>query len=163
MIHDSMGVAVEVSISGANKNDISDIENDTDFSSPAEVNVARCRVPSMPLETLNAQFAGTQRNAAAIALDAVVPIIAAFINEVPPMRRPSADTSAENEDAHTHAPWLVETLAAQFYGPPRHDITTADRALAPHNTAFIGVASTSRLNASTPVAVSTDFAQSAAD
>ena len=39
---DSMGVAVEVSIPGANENDISDIEND-DFPTPAEVNASLYR------------------------------------------------------------------------------------------------------------------------
>jgi hypothetical protein len=47
---DSMGVTVEVSIPGANENGISDIENDSDFPFPAEINVARSRSPSRPLE-----------------------------------------------------------------------------------------------------------------
>ena len=69
-----MGVAVGVSIPGANEIDISDIEND-DFPSPAEVNAALYRTPSMPLDALNAQFAGTQRNAAATPIDAVASTI----------------------------------------------------------------------------------------
>ena len=70
---DSMGVAVEVSIPGANENDILDIENDSDFPSPAEINVARSRPPSRPLEAYEAQLAGTPRTAATIAFDAVHP------------------------------------------------------------------------------------------
>ncbi len=65
---DSMGVAVEISIPGANENDILDIENDSDFPSPAEINVARFRPPSRPLEAYEAQLAGTPLSAGTIAL-----------------------------------------------------------------------------------------------
>ena len=82
----SMGVAVEVSIPGANDNDISNIENDSDFPAPVKINVARSRAPHNTLEVYEAQLAGTPRSAATIAFDAVVPDFAASINEVPPLR-----------------------------------------------------------------------------
>ncbi len=77
---DFMGVAVEVSIPGANDNDISDIKNDSDFPSPVEINAARSRAPSRPLEAYEAQLAGTPRSAATISFDAVAPDFAASIN-----------------------------------------------------------------------------------
>ena len=107
---DSTGVAVEVSIPGANDNDISDIENDSDFPSPAEINGARSRAPSRPLDAYEVQLAGSPRSAATIAFDAVAPDFDASINDVPPLRRPSTDTSAGDDDARTRSPWLVETL-----------------------------------------------------
>ena len=46
-----MGVVVEVSIPGADDDDISDIENVADFPSPAEINAAHSRPSSWPLAT----------------------------------------------------------------------------------------------------------------
>ena len=47
---DSMGVAAEVSIPGASENEISDIENDTDFPTPAEVTAVRFPPSALPIE-----------------------------------------------------------------------------------------------------------------
>ena len=163
-VDDSMGVAVEVSIPGANDHDISDIENDSDVPTPAEINVAQLAGTARPPKAYVPQLAGTTRSAATIAFDALAPGFAASINEAPPLRQPSADTSAGDDVARTRSPWLIsETNDTLFYGPPRRSNTIADGASAPRNATSIGVASTSQLNASTPVVVSTDFAQSAAD
>ena len=48
-------------------------------------------------------------------------------------------------------------------GPPHQVSTTANGSFGPHDIAFIGEASTSQLNASTPAGVNIDFAQSARD
>ena len=61
-VDDSMGVAVEVPIVGANaeEEDIFNIENDIDYPFHAEVNVARTRMPWF-VDTLDAQFACPSR------------------------------------------------------------------------------------------------------
>jgi hypothetical protein len=114
---DSMGVVVEVSIPGANDNDISDIVNDSDFPTPAEMNVARLEGTARPLEAYEAQFAGTPRSAATIAFDALAPGFTASIHEAAPLGQPSADTSAGDDSARIRSPWLGETLDTLFYGP----------------------------------------------
>ena len=52
---DSMGVDVETP--NAEENDISDIENEFDYPSPAEVNVARAAYPSWLVDARNAKSA----------------------------------------------------------------------------------------------------------
>ncbi len=52
---DSMGVAVETPL--AEENDISDMENEIDYPSHAEVNVARVAYPSRAVDTRNVEFA----------------------------------------------------------------------------------------------------------
>jgi hypothetical protein len=158
---DSMGVAAEVSIPGASENEISDIENDTDFPTPAEVNAFRFPPSALPIEAHDAQLAVTPRSSAAtIAFDAAVSS-SDVPNETPSLLRSSAGTSAEDDVARTDG--RVETLDARLYGSPRRGDTTTDEVLAPRTTASIGRASTSQLNASAPAVVSADFAQSAAN
>jgi hypothetical protein len=53
---DSMGVAVETP--NAEEDDISDIENEFDYPSPAEVNVACVAYPSWLVDTRNEKSAG---------------------------------------------------------------------------------------------------------
>ena len=118
-VDDSMGVAVEVSIPDANEDDISDIENDFEYPSQAEINDARTRPPAWLLEAHEAQLAGTSHSAATTTDDAVAPGFIAFINEIPPSQQPYADTSAGVDDAPTRSHWLVEALDAQFHGPCR--------------------------------------------
>ncbi len=77
---DSMGVVVEVSIPGVDDIDISDIDNDADFPSAAEINVAQLAGTTTPPEAYVAQLAGTPRSAATIAFDALAPVFAASIN-----------------------------------------------------------------------------------
>ena len=67
---DSMGVVAEVSIPGAGDIDISDIDNDADFPSAAEINAAQLAGTTRPPEAYVAQFAGTPRSAATITFDA---------------------------------------------------------------------------------------------
>jgi hypothetical protein len=114
-------------------------------------------------EAYVAQLASTPRSAATIAFDALSPGFAASINEVPPLRRPSADTSAGDVAARTRFPGFGEMLDTEFNGLPRRCNTIVDEVSAPRNATFIGVASTSQLNARTPGVVSTDFAQSEED
>jgi len=111
---DSMGVAAEVSIPGASETKISDIENDIDFPTPSEVTVVWFSPSALPIEAHDAQLAGTPRSAATIAFDALAPGFAASTNEVPPLRRPSADTYAWDDASRTRFPWLGETLDTQF-------------------------------------------------
>jgi hypothetical protein len=61
--NDSMGVDVEVSVVGANakEGEICDIENEIDYPSQAEVDVARISCPHWLVETLDAQFASPSR------------------------------------------------------------------------------------------------------
>ncbi len=57
---DSMGVAVETPL--AEENDISDIENEIDYPSHAEVNAARAAYPFWAaVDTRNVEFAGPPR------------------------------------------------------------------------------------------------------
>ena len=72
---DSMGVAVEVRIVGANAEDeeISDIENEINYPSHAEVDSTRTTRPSWLLDTRNAKFAGPSRSVAATAAGTLAP------------------------------------------------------------------------------------------
>jgi hypothetical protein len=62
---DSMGVVVETPL--AEEKDISDIENEIDYPSQVEVNVARVAYPSWAVDTRNVESAGPSHQLPTIA------------------------------------------------------------------------------------------------
>ena len=125
----SMGVAVETPL--AEENNISDIENEIDYPSHAEVNVARVAYPSWAINTRNVEFAGPPHKLPATADGSLDHHDAAPFGEAS-TSQPNPSTPAEvNVDfAHHVADSLRASLALAEEGIALHNAITA--ALAYH-------------------------------